>query len=88
MVFNTAEGRAKPRNIRHDARVSLAVWNAENPYQQSMIRGRVVEITPSGADDSIERLSQKYIGKPYPFRAPGEKRLIVKIAPEAVTDMG
>lgn len=88
VVFNTAEGRAKPRNLRRDPRCAVAVIDSANPYRQAMIRGRVVEITPAGGDEMIERLSKKYLGKPYPFRQPGEKRLVVKILPEHVSTMG
>ena len=44
----------------------------------------MVEITEQGADDHINALSKSYIGKDYPYRQPGEVRLIVKIKPEKV----
>lgn len=89
IVFNTAEGRIKDRNMRRDPRVSLAVWNAENPYQQAMIRGRVVEMTTAGANDVIDRLAKKYLGvDKYPYAQPGEVRVTVKIKPEKIGLMG
>ena len=49
------------------------------------VRGRVVEITSDGADDHIDKLAKKYLGQDkYPFRSPGEQRLIFKIEPERV----
>lgn len=88
VIFNTAEGRRKIRNIQRDPRVSITVWNAENPYQESMIRGRVVETTHEGADAYIDRLAKKYLGKDkYPFAQPGEVRVLVKILPEHVMDL-
>ena len=48
IVFNTAEGRVKPRNMRRDARVAVAVFDQENPYQQAMIQGRVVAMEHEG----------------------------------------
>ena len=85
LIFNTAEGRIKPKNMRRDPRVALTVHNAEQPYQQAMIRGRVVEITGEGADEHINKLAKKYMGvDEYPYRQPGEQRLIVKIAPDKV----
>ena len=85
LIFNTAEGRIKSRNMRRDPRVAIAVHNAEQPYQQAMIRGRVVEITADGADDHIDKLAKKYLGlDKYPYRQSGEQRLIVKIAAEKV----
>ncbi len=85
VVFNTAEGRLKTNNMRRDDRVAVSVFNAENPYEQVYIRGRVVEITPEGADAHIDAMAKKYLGADsYPFRQPGETRLIVKVAPERV----
>ncbi len=60
-----------------------------NPYRYLEIRGKVVEITETGADDHINKLSQKYLGNPvYPFRQPGEVRVTYKIEPEKVNSMG
>jgi len=45
-------------------------------------------MTENGGDAHIDKLARKYIGKDYPFRAPGEVRVIVKIAPEKVHTNG
>ena len=88
IVFNTAEGRVKPNNMRRDARVAIAVHNAENPYQQAMIPGHVTEMTHDGADTHIDAMAKKYMGvDSYPFRVEGEVRVIVKIAAEKVALM-
>jgi hypothetical protein len=45
-----------------------------------VIRGRVTSQTLEGADAHIDKLAKKYIGKDkYPSRAPGEKRVMLKI---------
>ena len=49
---NSARGRVKDLNMRRDPRVSLAVVDPENPYRYLEIRGKVVEVTEKGADDS------------------------------------
>ena len=88
IVFNTAEGRVKPRNMRRDARVAIAVFDQENPYQQAMIQGRVAEMVHEGAEEHIDAMARKYMGvDSYPFRKEGEQRVIVKIAPEKVALM-
>jgi len=87
--FNSALGRVKDKNIRRDPRVSVSLVDPQNPYRYLEIRGRVVEITQEGADDHINKLSQKYLGKPvYPFRQPGEVRVTYKIEAEKVSSMG
>ena len=88
VLVNTAKGRVKTRNLEREPRVALAISEPENPYRYLGIQGRVTEITESGADAHIDKLAHKYMGKDYPFRAPGEKRVIVKIAPEKVHTNG
>jgi PPOX class probable F420-dependent enzyme len=84
-VVNTAEGRAWPRNLERDPRVTITVQNLENPYEYLMVRGRVSERTHEGADEHIDSLAKKYLDKDsYPFRQPGEQRLIIRIDPEQV----
>jgi len=88
IMINTAQGRAKDKNMRRDPRVSITVLDPSNPYRYLEVRGRVVEIKEDGADADIDALSQKYLGKPYPFRQPGEKRVTYKIMPERTSSMG
>jgi PPOX class probable F420-dependent enzyme len=86
---NSARGRVKDRNIARDPRVSLSIQDPENPYRYLEIRGKVVEATEKGADDHINSLAKKYLGKDvYPFRQPGEKRVIYKIEPHKFSAMG
>jgi PPOX class probable F420-dependent enzyme len=87
--FNSAKGRVKDKNIRRDPRVAVTLQDPANPYRYLEVRGRVVEITEHGADDHINKLSQKYLGKPvYPFRQPGEVRVLYKVEPQKVSSMG
>lgn len=66
----------------------MAIVNAQNPYQVINMRGRLVEITTEGADDHIDKMAKKYLGQEkYPFRRPGEQRLILKIVPERIAGM-
>jgi PPOX class probable F420-dependent enzyme len=85
VVINTAEGRTKPRNMRNDSRVALSATDPDNPYEAVIIRGRVKEMTHAGADEHIDAMAKKYLGKDtYPFRQPGEQRVKVYIEPESV----
>jgi len=87
--FNSARGRQKDRNVRRDPRVALSIMDPDNPYRYMEIRGRVVEIQEDGADDHINRLAKKYLDvDKYPFRQPGEVRLIYKVEPERVRTQG
>jgi len=89
LLVNTAVGRVKQKNISRDGRVALAIADHDNPYNMVTIRGKVVDqITGQEAEEHIDKLAKKYIGKDkYPGRAPGERRVILKIKPEKVFHM-
>ncbi len=89
LIINTAEGRVKTYNMRRNPRVALTIVSSENPYQQVMIRGRVVEMTHEGADMHIDSLAKKYLGvDKYPHRALDEQRIIAKIIPDHIFTTG
>lgn len=89
LIVNTAKGRVKDLNMRRDPRVSLAILDPENPYRYVEVRGKVSEVTENGADAHIDKMAKKYLGKDkYPFRQPGEVRVIFKITPEKTSSNG
>jgi PPOX class probable F420-dependent enzyme len=89
VIFNSAKGRQKDRNVRRDPRVALAIVDPDNPYRYLEIRGKVAEITEQGADAHIDKMAKKYLGQDkYPYRQPSEVRVIYKIRPEHTTTMG
>ena len=86
---NSAVGRQKDKNVRRDPRVALAVIDPDNPYRYVEVRGRVEDITQSGADEHIDKMAKKYLGQDkYPFRQPGEQRVLYKIAVEKAHAIG
>jgi PPOX class probable F420-dependent enzyme len=86
---NSAKGRVKDKNMRRNKKVALSVQDPENPYRYLAVQGEVVEISEEGADAHIDSLAKKYLGKDsYPFRGPGEVRVIYKIRPVNVHTMG
>jgi len=88
VVINTAEGRQKDRNMQRNGNVALSITDPDNPYRYLEVRGHVVERTHAGADQHIDAMAKKYLGKDkYPNRQPGEVRVIYKVAPERTTSM-
>jgi len=86
--FNTAYGRAKPKHIARDPRVSLTVVDPENAYRWISISG-TARLVDEGADEQIDRLAMKYLGREtYPFRAEGERRVSVRVAPFRIETRG
>jgi PPOX class probable F420-dependent enzyme len=67
VLVNTARGRRKERNVRRDPQVALSAIDPANPYRYIEVRGRVASLETKGADDQINALSRRYLGKEYPF---------------------
>jgi PPOX class probable F420-dependent enzyme len=86
---NTAKGRVKARNMKEGTKVALAIIDPDNPYRYVQVRGKVVKMTEAGADPHIDSLANKYLEvDKYPFRQPGEVRVMYEIEPFSVQVMG
>jgi PPOX class probable F420-dependent enzyme len=89
LLVNSARGRQKDKNMERNPSVSLSIQDPDNPYRYLEVRGRVTEITEEGADEHIDKMAKKYMGKDkYPGRQPGEVRVLYKIEPERTSQMG
>lgn len=85
VLLNSAEGRAWPGRLRGDPRVVVTVPERDDPYEFAVIHGRMTAMTHAGADAHIDRLARTYLGKDrYPFRSPGEQRVVIRVHPERV----
>ncbi len=83
LLFNTAQGRIKHKNISRDPRVSLSLVDKNNPYSMVTIQGTIIEQTTIGADEHIDKLAKKYLNiDRYPSHSPSITRVICKIKPE------
>ncbi|MGI0068753.1 MAG: PPOX class F420-dependent oxidoreductase [Nitrosopumilaceae archaeon] len=88
ILINTAEGRLKQKNLTRDHRIAVSIADRNNPYSMVTIRGKVIAQTTIGADEHIDKLAKKYLGvEKYPFRSPGEKRIILKVIAEKISQM-
>jgi len=81
---NSAVGRQKDLNMRHNRLATVAVVDPSNNYRWLEIRGRVTEIvTGEDADAHIASLGMIYTGSA--FNPPqGEQRVIYVIEPSTV----
>jgi len=84
VVFNTTNARAKGRNLRGNPRVSISVWDNDNPYAYFEVEGTAT-LDETGAAEHINDLSLRYTGED--FASPVD-RLIVRVRPERVLDHG
>jgi PPOX class probable F420-dependent enzyme len=89
ILVNSARGRVKDKNMERDRRVAISITDPDNPYRCLMIRGKITKITTDGADAHIDKMAKKYMGADkYPFRQPGEQRVLYYVEPEKVATMG
>ena len=86
ILINTEIHRFKYKNILKDPRVTVMIWKHDDPFKFVEIRGEVIgEITGQEARDNIDKLSQKYWEKPYPF--PIQTERIVLVIKERIYDI-
>jgi len=79
LYINTEIHREKYKNVDNDSRISILIWKNDDPFKYVEVRGNVVD--SSGGQDArnhIDKLSEKYFNKPYPFTVQTE-RVVLKI---------
>src|SRR5262245_65803020 len=57
VLFNTAEGRLKPKNLRRDPRVVVSVQDRNDPQSHMVIHGKAT-VTEAGGDPHIDKLAK------------------------------
>ena len=82
VLLNTTNTRAKARNLRRDPRISVTVFDGDDPYRYFEVEGDA-ELVDEGAEEHIEALSERYRGGP--FGGPRD-RVIVKVKPRRIFD--
>ncbi len=88
VLFSSALGRVKPRNIELDPRVALSFTPPDKPYENTVLRGRVTKTATDGTW-LIDQLANKYLGhESYQFATPGEVRVNYEIEIDAVSQWG
>jgi PPOX class probable F420-dependent enzyme len=80
LVICTGEGSLKAKNTRRDPRLALSIVDSTNPYEEVQIRGRVIERRADPDLKTLDPISHKYTGKPFPMRNPeGRVALIIEV---------
>jgi PPOX class probable F420-dependent enzyme len=86
VVINIVEGNQKAKNLARDSRVAVNIVDPDNVFRYYAVRGHVVDMTTEGGSESIDEISQKYLGIPYPnFTGQPETRVVITIAADSVT---
>ncbi len=88
VLFSTAEGRIKPRNIAKDPRVALSFTPPDEPYKNIVMQGKVTKTTSDGTW-LIDELANKYLDHDsYQFARPGEVRVNYEIEIDKISTWG
>jgi PPOX class probable F420-dependent enzyme len=80
IAFLTDPRSRKARNLERDPRVAISITDNERPFVMASVRGRVTErVEGDRAWTIIDRISQVYMGGPYPLRT---DRVVYLVEPE------
>jgi PPOX class probable F420-dependent enzyme len=80
IALMTSPRSRKARNLERDPRVALSIVDQARPLVMAAVRGRATErVEGERGWAIIDRLSQKYLGQPYPLRT---DRVVYLIEPD------
>ncbi|OLF19491.1 PPOX class F420-dependent oxidoreductase [Actinophytocola xanthii] len=83
VVFSSTADRQKTRNLTRDPRVSLSVFDLENPYESVDIRG-TAELAEDHDHAVQKAVSHKYLGEDPPTEPDTVTRVAVRVVPHRV----
>src|SRR3954469_8105363 len=87
VLFSTTRGRRKTLNLERDPRITILVYPKDDPY--SYLEGRgTAELVDDPQKAYIEEMSQKYLGKAYPWHSDDERRVVVRVRADKVVTHG
>jgi PPOX class probable F420-dependent enzyme len=79
VLVSTGRSRPKVRNVEHDPHVALSLTAHDNPYEELMARGTVVEVRADPDLADMHPISQTYIGRPFPFNSGEQVTIVIAI---------
>jgi PPOX class probable F420-dependent enzyme len=89
VLINSVQTHQKVKNLRRDPRITIAISSPKQLFAYRELRGRVTNISTEGAVDHIEKLSQRYLGKPYPwFGGRDQVRVLLTMEVDRILGVG
>src|SRR5262249_30838846 len=83
VVFSVTNDKQKTRNLQRDPRISLSVFDRENPYRAVEVRG-TAELVEDPRRELSSGPAQKSLGVDPPDDPPGSRRMIVRVSADRV----
>jgi PPOX class probable F420-dependent enzyme len=68
VLVSTSSESVKGKNTKQNPQVAISIVDFTNPYEELQLRGRVVERRSDPDLKSLDAMSKKYMGKPFPMR--------------------
>jgi PPOX class probable F420-dependent enzyme len=81
VITSSPVGSRKGRNWRRNPQAAVSVVDREDPWRFVEVSGRVTDIYPDEGLAFINKMSERYTGRPY--QRPGEREVFV-ITPDRV----
>ena len=78
VVMASGRSSLKTRNILVDQRVAISVVDRDDPYEEVQLRG-IASVESDSEMTVMDRISHKYIAKPFPFRDNLENRVAIRV---------
>ena len=87
LLINSRRERHWPRNLLRDARVSIAVFDAETPTHWIGVKGRAALLHDGdAATDDIQAMARRYGKKPAQYA--GQDRVTYRVVVESTFEYG
>jgi PPOX class probable F420-dependent enzyme len=81
--------RQKVRNLERNPGASLLVMDPDDDYRYIELRGRVVRMEEDLDHAYIDEMARRYLRvDTYPWRRPGDRRVVLELSPERVRTLG
>jgi PPOX class probable F420-dependent enzyme len=82
IVISTVESRQKAKHMARDPRVTVSLFDPDNPYNYVTVEG-IATMTREGGPELIQELSRKYTGLAYTNdEGTANVRVVVTITPK------
>ena len=78
IVMATGRTSLKTQNVLRDPRVAISVIDKDNPYEEAQLRGTAA-VKPDTDMATMDRISHKYIGSPFPMRDNPDNRVALVV---------
>jgi len=79
LIICTDEDSVKAKNTLRDPRVAISIIDLNDPYSEAQLRGRVVERRRDSDFKLMDAISNKYVGKAWPYREEAPVALVIEI---------